>query len=358
MRKFNVILLISTINIKQKKSILLPHLNDHVCSLKSLCKIHYSLCTELKQLTGKFLYLIINHISISQYKEQLALIKIKNKKLKKFIQNYTPTSKYKVPIINLFNYELSDIERKELEMDLEYSFVDKNKQLKQQLAVNMETVSHSAIKYIEDNKVEDFHEFLRACTDIFMKFMYATKDFTYRSVKNMINNDKLAVVSGGKDSCVIIMTKEDYNNKLEAMLNDGISKGIYAPTKDTTLRDLKLFQDFLCKNFKDKYDYEEIRPVSHEPGKLYTIAKTHKFNLLDNITVDNLKFHPTILQIGSYTYNASRVISQYLKSLCENEYKINDTQIFASISQVLVMDKLMHHQFVNLNHQVKKQFFA
>ena len=36
-----------------------------------------------------------------------------------------------------------------------YKFVDKNKYLKQQLAVNMETVSHSATKYVEDNKVED-----------------------------------------------------------------------------------------------------------------------------------------------------------------------------------------------------------
>ena len=41
-------------------------------------------------------------------------------------------------------------------------FVDKNKWLKQQLSVNMETVSHSATKYVEDNKVEDFHGFLRA----------------------------------------------------------------------------------------------------------------------------------------------------------------------------------------------------
>ena len=44
--------------------ILLSHLNDHVCSLKRFCKKHYSLSTELKQLTGKFLYLvIINHIT-------------------------------------------------------------------------------------------------------------------------------------------------------------------------------------------------------------------------------------------------------------------------------------------------------
>ena len=85
----------------------------------------------------------------------------------------------------------------------------------------------------------------------------------------MINNDKLAVVSRDKDSCVVIMTRRDYNNKLEAILDDGISKGIYVPTEDTTLIDLKLFQGFLCINFKDKYDkYEEMRPGSHEHGKL------------------------------------------------------------------------------------------
>ena len=87
------------------------------------------------------------------------------------------------------------------------------------------------------------------------------------------------------------MTREDYNDKLEAMLNDGISKGIYAPTEDTIPRDLKSFQDFLRRNFKDKCDkYEEMRPALHEPGKLYAATKTHKFNSSDDITVDNLKF--------------------------------------------------------------------
>ena len=69
---------------------------------------------------------------------------------------------------------MPDTECKELEMGLEYSFVDKNKRLKQQLAVNIETVSHSTTKYVENNKVEDFHDFLRAYTDIFTKNIYAT----------------------------------------------------------------------------------------------------------------------------------------------------------------------------------------
>ena len=45
-----------------------------------------------------------------------------------------------------------------------------------------------------------------------MKNLYATKDFTYKDLKNMINNDQLAVTSDDKDSCVIIMTTGDCNN--------------------------------------------------------------------------------------------------------------------------------------------------
>ena len=75
-----------------------------------------------------------------------------------------------------------------------------------------------------------------------------------------------------------------------------------------------------------------MRPASHEPEKLYATAKTHKLNSLDDITADNLKFRPIISQIETYTYNAARVILQYLKRFCENEeYKINDTQTFASM---------------------------
>ena len=34
---------------------------------------------------------------------------------------------------------------------------------------------------------------------------------------------------------------------------------------------------------------------------------------------------------GIYTYNAAKVIADYLKPLCQNEYKINDTQSFPSM---------------------------
>ena len=99
-------------------------------------------------------------------------------------------------------------------MGLEFSFADKIKHLKKQLAANFETLSDRASDCVHHQNLEHFHEFLRAYTDIFTKNIYATKDFTYCNVKNIIKNDKLVVLSGDKDSCVVIMQRKDYDTKL------------------------------------------------------------------------------------------------------------------------------------------------
>ena len=116
------------------------------------------------------------------------------------------------------------------------------------------------------------------------------------------------------------------------MIDEGITNGTYAPTTDLTLTDLKKFQDFLLHNFIDKFThYKDMRPVSNQPGRLYATVKTHKFNSLDQITVENLKLRLIISQVGAYTYDAAKVIANCLKQLCQNEYKIDDTQSLPSM---------------------------
>ena len=68
--------------------------------------------------------------------------------------------------------------------------------------------------------------------------------------------------------------------------------------------------------------------MSNQSGKIYATAKTHKFDSMEYITIPNLKFRPIISQIRTYTYNAAKVLSKYLKLLRQSEYKINDTQSF------------------------------
>ena len=139
-------------------------------------------------------------------------------------------------------------------MGLDFSFVDKNKHLKKQLPANFGTLSHRASNCVHHQNLEDFHEFLRAYTDIFTKSVYETKDFTYSNLKNVIKNDKLVVLSGDKDFCVVIMQREDCDMTLQDMIDDGIRQGMYSPTVDITSNDLKNFHDFLCRNFADRYE--------------------------------------------------------------------------------------------------------
>ena len=258
--------------------------------------------------------------------------KTKNHKLARLIQVETPMSNYRVPIINLSDYELSEVEHKQLQLGLEYSFVNENRDLKKNLAANLETSASQASSFVNHTKLEDFHEFLRAYTDIFTKNIYATKDYTYKNLKNLIENKDLVVISRDKDSCVVILKRGDYDKKLQSMIDEGITNGTYAPTVNTILNDLKKFQDFLCRNFKGKFDrYKDMRPISNQPGRLYATAKTHKFSSLDDITIEKLKFRRIISQVGTYMYNATKIIADYLKPLCQNEYKLNDTQSFPSM---------------------------
>ena len=91
------------------------------------------------------------------------------------------------------------------------------------------------------------------------------------------------------------------------------------------LKELSRFRDFLCRNFHNYERYKDMQPDSSQPTPLYLTAKTHKFETLEDITVANLKFWPTIDQTGTFTYNVAKIIWDYLRPLCKNEYSINDT---------------------------------
>ena len=109
--------------------------------------------------------------------------------------------------------------------------------------------------FVDQTKVEDFHELLRAYTDIFTKNIHATKDCTYKHLKTLTENKDLLVSSGYKDSCLVILKRSDYDRKLQSMIDEEITNGTYAPTTDSTLTDFKKFQDFLCRDFKDKFTH-------------------------------------------------------------------------------------------------------
>ena len=71
-----------------------------------------------------------------------------------------------------------------------------------------------------------------------------------------------------------------------------------------------------------------MSPDPNQPAKSLATAKTHKLSNIEDVNVEELKFRPIIDQTGTFTYNCSNIIAEYLKPLCRNEYGIKDTQCF------------------------------
>ena len=92
-----------------------------------------------------------------------------------------------------------------------HGFVDKTKHVKKQLAANSESMADK---------------------------------ITY-SFERIIKDPNLVVVSGDKKSCIVIINKISYQNKLHEMISDGTQKGIYKDKEDKTLDDLNNFKSFL-----------------------------------------------------------------------------------------------------------------
>ena len=120
------------------------------------------------------------------------------------------------------------------------------------------------------------------------------------------------------------MNKQAYIKKLEDMLHEGIKRGISEWSTDTTKQDVETFQSFLYQNFKNHPSYNKMRQNSNQQARLYSTGKTHKFNNLDEVTVEKLKIRPIVDQKGTATYDVIKVIGEYLKTLALNEYKMND----------------------------------
>ena len=263
---------------------------------------------------------IISIVYISLRKQNTEQLRTKNKKLYKLLGNARriKPNNVSIPIKNLSSYEINESCLRE---GLSHCFVDKNTFIKRNIAGCVNT----------DVK-EDFHEFLRGHIDKFTQNIYHSKDNTVKSLKDIRNNKNIVILSGDKDSSVVIMNKIDYINKVDDMINEGITNGKYEKTIDNTHKDLHNFQSFLQYNFSKHKDYSKLRPVSNQPARLFATAKTHTFfDFNDDITVDNIKLRPIVDQTNTHAHTASKIITDYLQPLAQNEYVINNTLIFADL---------------------------
>ena len=141
-------------------------------------------------------------------------LKTKNNK----IRNRRPKHANKtsqVPVKNLSDY---DIDTSSLKYGLNHSFIDKNKFIKRDLAVQFESLFRSVDELVTQERKEEFREFLRHIKYLLSQNVYHTKDNTFKETHKIRNNNNVVILPGDKDSSAIIMNRSDYTKKVESML--------------------------------------------------------------------------------------------------------------------------------------------
>ena len=77
-------------------------------------------------------------------------LKAKNEKLRRLIEIKQPSPQHnQVLIVNLTKYILSIVERSQLELGLEYGFINKSKDQQKFLAANLESICQKVGKHID-----------------------------------------------------------------------------------------------------------------------------------------------------------------------------------------------------------------
>ena len=65
----------------------------------------------------------------------------------------------------------------------------------------MERITEGVENCLDHDQLKNFHGFKCACTDIFTNNIFATKNFTYHSLKDMIRDKDLVLLNGDCSYC-------------------------------------------------------------------------------------------------------------------------------------------------------------
>ena len=249
-------------------------------NLQYLLNCHKHLSNEIFQQVGSLLYKSIKrNILLTLHSNNLQQLQCKNKKLHKLISNKKSNKKkdsYMVPVINLSS---EDLDTKPLKYSLHHSFTDKNKYVKRNIAVELESLAMSLDKFVDQSLKEFFHGYLRSSTNVLAKNIYSVKDVTFKSLNSLGKNKDVVVLAANKESCTVILNKDDYIKKANNIIEDGIKQMKYIETTDDTCNELKHFQDFLYHHFYKYEHYKEMHQRSNQPANFLQWLRCINLNL-------------------------------------------------------------------------------
>ena len=152
--------------------------------------------------------------------------------------------------------------------------------------------------------------------------------------QNPTKNKNLVIQKADKGNSVVIISKNDYKNKIKDILSDStkFKKLEIDENKQLNLllnseKKLKdIIKSLYQKECLTKKEYVSLYPTGSRPGKLYGSVKVHKL-----ITDNCPSFRPILSAIGTCTrtYTLVKFLVPILSPLTVNEFTVHDAFSFA-----------------------------
>ncbi|CAF4246335.1 unnamed protein product, partial [Rotaria sordida] len=126
----------------------------------------------------------------------------------------------------------------------------------------------------------------------------------YRKLLQKLKQDTSIIITRpDKGRGVVLMDKQDYVNKIYAILND--SSKFSSLSEDPTLARENSLKSLLRKlhgqgQITDQF-YYLTRPTGSNPGRLYGLPKVHK---------DGVPLRPVLSSIGTFNYGLGKALTQ------------------------------------------------
>ena len=95
---------------------------------------------------------------------------------------------------------------------------------------------------------------------------YSNNSQSFKSCTSLGKNQNIVIILAKRKSRTVILKNIDYVDKISKMIDERITNRKYIEASDTTHVDLKRFQDFLDRKFRNKTFYDDMTPISNKPA--------------------------------------------------------------------------------------------
>ncbi|CAF1562230.1 unnamed protein product [Adineta ricciae] len=154
----------------------------------------------------------------------------------------------------------------------------------------------------------------------------------FKRILNDLSKDKsILIARPDKGKGIVIIDKEDYNNKMLQILNDRNTFEIVEVDETITQEDrlMRKLKQLRNEGFITEKEFNFCRPRGSQPARIYGLPKIHKLGA---------PLRPIVSASGTFNYKLAKLLANKLDYLRKNESIIKDTFTFVDELRSLKFD--------------------